>query len=223
VTRRHHRLRDVFNFQGSELIIILLLALVVLGPEKLPEAMRRLGSFYADLKKMSTSFQDEFKAAVEEPVRELRDTANTLRDSADFQAFSAGERDEKPKSADMSSEALATPDPGVTPTDDVPFGDRQAPEPDADPPATSGDEPVAERSGPPPYPAPPPPFSSSQVLDAAAREDTAPEDTAPATTAAERSAVDPLGPQIAVDDESGLREARPLEPDDAVTAEDGER
>jgi len=32
----------VFNLQGSELVIILLLALVVLGPEKLPDAMRKL-------------------------------------------------------------------------------------------------------------------------------------------------------------------------------------
>ena len=83
------------NLQGSELIIILLLALVVLGPEKLPEAMRKLGEFYAELKKMSTSFQKEFQAAVDEPMRELRDTASTIRDSADFTKLSSGERDEK--------------------------------------------------------------------------------------------------------------------------------
>ena len=59
------RLRRVFNLQGSELIIILLLALVVLGPEKLPDAMRKLGNFYGQMKKMSTSFQQEFKAAVD--------------------------------------------------------------------------------------------------------------------------------------------------------------
>ncbi len=116
----------MFNLQGGELIIILLLALVVLGPEKLPDAMRKAGQFYAELKKMSTGFQSEFRAAVEEPLRELRDTANIIRDSADFTQLQNGERDEKPKSAEM----LAAADPAAIPTEDLPFGEEVA---DADP------------------------------------------------------------------------------------------
>ena len=107
----------MFNLQGGELIIILLLALVVLGPEKLPDAMRKAGQFYAELKKMSTGFQSEFRAAVDEPLKELRDTANVIRDSADFTKLQNGEREEKPKSAEM----LAAADPAATPTDDLPF------------------------------------------------------------------------------------------------------
>lgn len=91
----------MFNLQGSELVIILLLALVVLGPEKLPEAMRRMGRFYGELKKMSTGFQQEFRSAVDEPLRELRQTADVMRDSVDFERLQKGERDEKPKSAEM--------------------------------------------------------------------------------------------------------------------------
>ena len=117
----------MFNFQGSEIIIILLLALVVLGPEKLPEAMRKAGRMYADLKKMSSSFQSEFRAAIDEPVRELKDTANLLRDSADFTKLQSGERPEKPKSAEMADTTaaerpdLAPADPAAVPVDDVPF------------------------------------------------------------------------------------------------------
>ena len=154
----HRRLADVFNFQGSELIIILLLALVVLGPEKLPEAMRRLGRFYADLKKMSTGFQEEFRAAVDEPTRELRDTANTLRDSLDFRKLQDGDRPEKPKSAEMTA--------GTTADAPVP-----APEPD-------------------PLPSDPGPFPPDPGLHPPPR----------------------TGRQVAVDDEHGLREARPAEP-----------
>jgi sec-independent protein translocase protein TatB len=106
----------VFNLQGSELVIILLLALVVLGPEKLPEAMRKLGEFYAQLKKMSTGFQQEFRAATEEPAREIREMSNTLRDSLDFRKLSTGEREEKPKTAEM-----APADPTQVPTEAVPF------------------------------------------------------------------------------------------------------
>ena len=122
----------MFNLQGSELIIILLLALVVLGPEKLPEAMRKLGQFYAELKKMSSGFQQEFRNATDEPMREIRETANTLRDSVDFRKLSSGEREEKPKSAEMAPAAAPAPashtsvapaDPRAVPTDDVPTGD----------------------------------------------------------------------------------------------------
>jgi sec-independent protein translocase protein TatB len=124
----------VFNLQGSELIIILLLALVVLGPEKLPEAMRKLGQFYAELKKMSSGFQQEFRNATDEPMREIRETANALRDSVDFRKLSTGEREEKPKSAEMAAATPVTPassphtslapaDPHAEPTIDVPSGD----------------------------------------------------------------------------------------------------
>jgi sec-independent protein translocase protein TatB len=109
----------VFNLQGSEIIIVLLLALVVLGPEKLPDAMRKAGQLYAELKKMSSGFQSEFRAAVEEPLREIRDTANVLRDSADFTKLRDGEREEKPKSADM----LAPGDPDAVPSDEIPTFD----------------------------------------------------------------------------------------------------
>jgi sec-independent protein translocase protein TatB len=108
----------VFNLQGGELVIILLLALVVLGPEKLPDAMRKMGQFYGELRKMSTSFQREFKAAVDEPMKEVRDTANLLRDSADFRKLSEGERTEKPKSAEMAP--IAPADPSVDPTTEIP-------------------------------------------------------------------------------------------------------
>jgi Tat protein translocase TatB subunit len=72
-------LGGVFNLSGSEVIVILLLALVVLGPEKLPEAMRRAGKAYADLKRMSNGFQQEFRSAMDEPLREVRSTADLMR------------------------------------------------------------------------------------------------------------------------------------------------
>jgi sec-independent protein translocase protein TatB len=76
----------VFNLSGSEVVVILLLALVVLGPEKLPDAIRRFGRTYAELKKMGTGFQQEFRSAIDEPMREMRETADLLKKSADFTA-----------------------------------------------------------------------------------------------------------------------------------------
>ncbi|MEY2974247.1 MAG: putative Sec-independent protein translocase protein TatB [Actinomycetota bacterium] len=72
----------MFNLQGGELLIILVLALVVLGPEKLPEAMRRIGRAYAELRRMGAGFSREFRDVVEEPAadvrRMMRETAETV-------------------------------------------------------------------------------------------------------------------------------------------------
>ena len=73
----------MFNLQGSEIIVILLLALVVIGPEKLPDAIRKFTQTYSELKKMSTGFQSELKSALDEPMREMRKTADLVRDAAD--------------------------------------------------------------------------------------------------------------------------------------------
>jgi sec-independent protein translocase protein TatB len=73
----------VFNLQGSEIIFILLLALVVLGPEKLPGAIRKFTQVYGELRKMGTGFQTELKSALDEPMREMRETADLLREQAD--------------------------------------------------------------------------------------------------------------------------------------------
>lgn len=79
---------------GSEIIFIVLLALVVLGPEKLPEVMRRVGRTYGEFKRMSSSFQDEFRSQIDEPMREMRDTADLIRRNVDIGAAQV----EKPKS-----------------------------------------------------------------------------------------------------------------------------
>ena len=74
----------MFNLSGSEIVVILLLALVVLGPEKLPDAIRRAGRTYSELKKMGNSFQAEMKSVLDEPMKEMRETADLLKKSVDF-------------------------------------------------------------------------------------------------------------------------------------------
>jgi sec-independent protein translocase protein TatB len=69
----------VFNITGGELIIVLILALVVLGPDKLPDFVRRAGRVYGEVKRMSTGFRTEFRDAIDEPVREMQDTMNVAR------------------------------------------------------------------------------------------------------------------------------------------------
>lgn len=73
----------MFNLQGSEIIFILLIALVVLGPEKLPGAIKRAMRTYHELRKMGDGFQSEFRSVVDEPMRELRETAGVIKNQAD--------------------------------------------------------------------------------------------------------------------------------------------
>ena len=43
------------------MVFLLIIALVVLGPEKLPDAVRKFGKFYGEFKKMSSGFQSELR------------------------------------------------------------------------------------------------------------------------------------------------------------------
>jgi sec-independent protein translocase protein TatB len=74
----------VFNLSGSEIVFLLIIALVVLGPEKLPDAVRKFGHFYGEFKRMSSGFQTELRNALDEPMKEMRDTADAMRKAANL-------------------------------------------------------------------------------------------------------------------------------------------
>lgn len=69
----------MFNLSGSELVVLLLVALIVLGPERLPEAIRSFGRVYGQLRRMGEGFQSEMRSVLDEPIREVRDTAELAR------------------------------------------------------------------------------------------------------------------------------------------------
>jgi sec-independent protein translocase protein TatB len=58
----------VFNVGGLELVAIGVLALVVLGPDKLPGALRQAGSMLRQLRGLSDSFRIDVAAALAEDV-----------------------------------------------------------------------------------------------------------------------------------------------------------
>jgi sec-independent protein translocase protein TatB len=53
----------MFNVGGGELLAILLVALIVLGPQRLPGAARQVGRVMGDIRRISSGFQDELKNA----------------------------------------------------------------------------------------------------------------------------------------------------------------
>jgi sec-independent protein translocase protein TatB len=105
----------VFNLSGSEMVFLLLIALVILGPDKLPDAMRRAGKAYAEFKKISTGFQTELKNALDEPMREMKSTADVLRQAADPKQY-ISPTTPKPASERTSLPVQpATPNPATDP------------------------------------------------------------------------------------------------------------
>jgi Tat protein translocase TatB subunit len=56
----------MFNVGGGEFLVIAVLALIVLGPQRLPDAARRVGQFLNELKTMSAGFQRELESALED-------------------------------------------------------------------------------------------------------------------------------------------------------------
>jgi sec-independent protein translocase protein TatB len=58
----------VFNVGSPELLVILLVALIVLGPNKLPEVARQVGRAMSEIRKLSAGFQAELRDAMEDPV-----------------------------------------------------------------------------------------------------------------------------------------------------------
>ncbi len=108
--------------QGGEIIIILLLALIVLGPNRLPDIARKLGSWTAELRKAAREISrglekevaeikqplDELKAPVKEISKELRAPVKEIRD--EFRDIDRGARKwtgPKPVSGPTPEDAMA--------------------------------------------------------------------------------------------------------------------
>lgn len=56
----------MFNIGGGELLVIVLIALIVLGPQRLPDAMRTVGRVVGEVRRISSGFQQELRDAFED-------------------------------------------------------------------------------------------------------------------------------------------------------------
>ena len=58
----------MLNLGTGEVLVILVVALLVLGPDKLPGAARQAGRWVGELRRISSGFQAELRDALQEPV-----------------------------------------------------------------------------------------------------------------------------------------------------------
>ncbi|HCF51363.1 MAG TPA: twin-arginine translocase subunit TatB [Syntrophomonas sp.] len=74
----------MFNIGPWELILILVVALIVVGPGKLPEVAKSLGKATREFKKATTGIKKEFDEAinsVEEPARPPKAESQPIQES----------------------------------------------------------------------------------------------------------------------------------------------
>lgn len=100
------------NFSTGEMVVIAIVALVVLGPERLPEMARSLGKMLHKVKTMGESLRDEMGDVIDhptmEPIKQLGELAANPRQKLAEYAMEA-EAEERRKRAEAESVA-AVPD-----------------------------------------------------------------------------------------------------------------
>ena len=69
----------MFDLSPDKILMLGILALVVLGPNRLPEAARTAGRFLGQLRRMSSSFESEVRQALSEPGEALSSVVTELR------------------------------------------------------------------------------------------------------------------------------------------------
>lgn len=56
----------MFNMGFTEMLVIAVLALILIGPKQIPEVARNVGRFLNELKRTTESFTDELKSVTSE-------------------------------------------------------------------------------------------------------------------------------------------------------------
>lgn len=116
----------MFNIGPAELMVVLLIALVVLGPSKLPDAARQVGKALGQLRSLSSGFQAEMRDALKEPVDGKPSSAgSTAKGGGALSAPNAGT--EVAPAGDDATTSDATTSDATTVSDAVPAADGPAP------------------------------------------------------------------------------------------------
>lgn len=112
----------MFGVSGAELMVILLVGLIVLGPDRLPVVARKAGEVLGDLRRVSSGFEAEVRTALfeaENPDRYRSGTTN--RSVADPPA--ADSPSAHSPSTDSPAERPGSPEPWVADVGETELGE----------------------------------------------------------------------------------------------------
>ena len=102
----------MFDIAWSELLVIGIVAIIVVGPKDLPRLMRTFGHYAGKLRRMAADFQRQFEDAMREAeLEEVRKAMQSVRDAAP--AFDLSAPIDRPvmlpKSEPQTASASTTP------------------------------------------------------------------------------------------------------------------
>jgi sec-independent protein translocase protein TatB len=98
----------MFDIGWSELLVIGIVALIVIGPKELPGALRTLGMWMAKIRRMAAEFQGQFQEAMREAEidqfkKEMDEMAAKAKDYGQFDPVEDVRRDIEKSMGDLPS------------------------------------------------------------------------------------------------------------------------
>ena len=127
----------MFDISWSELLLIGVVALIVIGPKELPGALRMLGQWMAKIRRMAAEFQGQFQEAMREAEidqlkKDMDDMAAKAKDYTQFDPMEDVRRDIEKSVGELPSlDEPATTSPGTEATADAQTAAPQPPPDDA--------------------------------------------------------------------------------------------
>ena len=122
-------------FQGSEIFVILLVALVVLGPQRLPEMARKVGRWTTELRRAAS----DLRSGLESELGDVKGLADEVRAPIREMKAAADDATRRTREATDTSNWVG-PKPVSGPTPEDAMRDLEAIERGEDPDEDGGDE-----------------------------------------------------------------------------------
>jgi sec-independent protein translocase protein TatA len=124
------------NVGGGEIVVILLAALLILGPNKLPDAARQLGRAIGELRRVTSGFQRELQDALKDTDTPARATpAASTPSSVPASSVPAPTEVAVPSAEGVGSEPVTDPvtmDEAAAQIPPAPVSDELSPAPGSD-------------------------------------------------------------------------------------------
>lgn len=114
----------MFGIGGPELVVIVVLGLILIGPKKFPQVAKTVGAGLRDLRRAANLAQAELRDTVEDLVREadLQDTVDSLRKDLDIGPDPYDWKSEPRKKQEPATAARANGADPADPDPDAPAG-----------------------------------------------------------------------------------------------------
>ena len=100
----------MFGIGGTELLVIIVVALIVFGPKDLPKAMRSAGAMMRTFNRVSGEYRRQFEQALRDAERELeieetrKSVEAALKDSPTPVKSPPGDQDDDPISSPVDTD-----------------------------------------------------------------------------------------------------------------------